>query len=1036
MAPPAFASASGVTYYFSVSGNDANAGTSPDVPKQSLAAASALAIAGNTILFKRGDAWYFSTGSFDLRNKTGTAADPIVIDAYGTGSKPIIASLVLLPDSGWTNVPGTNTWQQNVSGYSNAWRLYIGGVSKYAVNTTNKSANETDVTQPYQWYIKPLVTGSSATVFVNTGSSAAVPVHVEIQPTTATSAILMQNTHYCIVRNLDIRGGSQYNIVYVESPSSYLTFDSCYLRQAMGSGLVVTNQTANTAVYVSNVTITNNVLDKVWNTYENDPNIPALTGDGIFILHAVDTGLISGNVVTNWGHVGLTLSSYEFGYHGVHHIIAERNDVSAGASDYMHALDVDGFEGLTTQNVIRRNYFHDYTSTCHTQGNNNQFYSNIFSGVTMTTQPLEDHQPWGLDLVPWKYTDGHWMAAHDNYIVNNTIVGCAQYPMVISDDPTSTSPVNNNYIANNIMYSYGGVVALDITPTVRGNIYVQHNDLWNFSGTAGTARYKSNPPYYTATAMDSIYPAFCSGDVQLGPAFSNVPGRDFRLTDSTPSVVRGGATTAYDSALGTGFTDYYGAAWSPDSPSMGAIQYHGAPLSITFDSVIVYENQPAGALAGTVHAVPADPADTLQLSLIPIPGDTTGPAPLALAGNRLVTTAALDYESHSFYTLRVRATNRFGLSLDRDITVAVGDVNEPPTLDAVPAQSLCYTSDVQTILLSGLSAGPETYQTIRLAVGTDNPGLFDQLQSNAVSNGSGYVKYHLAPGASGTAQITVSVTDNGDTLHGGVDTYSRSFAVSVHAQPSVTVSLSAVGGPYAGKDQTIYLGYGPQKEMLTATASGEPVSVWSWSPAAGLDNSAAEDPVYSPQTPGDYTYTVTATTVFGCPASKQVTTRVTDARCGNDGRSVLVCYPTHLPLIPSVQFCVKPVAVPLLLSLGGSLGSCGGSPAIQVEGGESEVREAIKSLDLGGTPEALQVNPNPFHSSTRVSFSLADGASNVVLAVFDLRGTCVRTLYAGRAAAGAAYQFTLDAGSLASGTYIVRLATPEKIEQVKVVLIK
>ena len=37
-----------------------------------------------------------------------------------------------------------------------------------------------------------------------------------------------------------------------------------------------------------------------------------------------------------------------------------------------------------------------------------------------------------------------------------------------------------------------------------------------------------------------------------------------------------------------------------------------------------------------------------------------------------------------------------------------------------------------------------------------------------------------------------------------------------------------------------------------------------------------------------------------------------------------------------------------------------------------------------------------------MSFSLADGASNVVLAVFDLRGTCVRTLYAGRAAAGAA----------------------------------
>ncbi|MBS1602601.1 MAG: T9SS type A sorting domain-containing protein [Bacteroidetes bacterium] len=1027
--PPAMASAG--TYYFSTSGNDAWPGTSPDSAKQSLAAAAALALPGNTLLFHRGDAWYFSTGSFDLRSKAGTAANPILIDAYGVGAKPVIASLALLPDSAWTNVPGTNTWQQNVTGYSKAWRLYIGGVSKYAVNTTNSSANETSVTQPYQWYIKPVVTGSSAVVYVNTGSSTTGPARVEIQPVTATSAMLLQNTSYLTVRNLDIRGGSQYNVVYVESPSSYITFDSCYIRQAMGSGLLVTNLTSNAANYVSHITITNNVVDKVWNSYENDPKISALTGDGIFILHAVDTGLVSGNVVTNWGHVGLTLSSYEYGYHGVHHIIAEKNDVSAGASGYMHALDVDGFEGLTTYNIIRRNYFHDYTSTCHAQGSNNQYYSNIFAGVTMTTQPLEDHQPWGLDMIPWKYSDGHWMSAHDNYVVNNTIVGCAQYPIVMSDDATSTSPVDNNHIANNILYSYGGVVALNLTPNIRGSVFVRNNDMWNFSSTSATVRYKNNPPYYTAAALDSTYPAYCSGNRQLGPAFIDAPGRNFALTDSTPSSIRGGGTPAYDSLLGSGFVDYYGNAWSPDSPSMGAVQYHGAPLSIVFDSVKVYENQAAGSPAGRVSAIPADPADIISLSLVPVPGDSSSAAPFVLSGGELYTTAPLNYEQAPSYTLRVRAATSYGLFIEKNVTVTVGDVDEAPTMDPIAAQSLCQTQDVQTVAVGGLSAGPEAGQSIRLVVAADNASLFDLLQANVVANGMGYVKYHLAAGAAGVSNVTVTVIDDGDTLHGGTNSFSQTMAVTVHPNPVVSISQSPVGGPYAGNDNTLYLGYGPQQALLSASGDA---AIWQWSPATGLDNAASATPVFSPSTAGSFTLTATAVSAFGCPGSQQTVVKVSDVRCGHDGKGVLVCY--TLPNLPSVQFCVNPVAVPLLLSLGGQLGSCGAGAVRMIEGGEAAVKQAIGSFDPGRVAANLLVYPNPSRQATTVSFSLPQGASQATLSVFDLRGSVVRVLYRGRVDAGVPYQFVLDGSSLASGTYVVRLSTPEKVQNIKLVLVK
>lgn len=76
------------TYYLdNAGGNDVNSGTSSNAAWQSLSKASTTTFRpGDRLLLKAGGTW---TGELDL-NGDGTLANPIVVDQYGTGAKPLI----------------------------------------------------------------------------------------------------------------------------------------------------------------------------------------------------------------------------------------------------------------------------------------------------------------------------------------------------------------------------------------------------------------------------------------------------------------------------------------------------------------------------------------------------------------------------------------------------------------------------------------------------------------------------------------------------------------------------------------------------------------------------------------------------------------------------------------------------------------------------------------------------------------------------------------------------------------------------------
>lgn len=85
---PASAADEPPTYYLdSVNGNDSANGTSDATPWKTLAKANAAnLVAGAKLKLKRGSSW---SGQLTI-TESGTAAKPIVVDAYGTGNSPVL----------------------------------------------------------------------------------------------------------------------------------------------------------------------------------------------------------------------------------------------------------------------------------------------------------------------------------------------------------------------------------------------------------------------------------------------------------------------------------------------------------------------------------------------------------------------------------------------------------------------------------------------------------------------------------------------------------------------------------------------------------------------------------------------------------------------------------------------------------------------------------------------------------------------------------------------------------------------------------
>jgi len=284
----------------------------------------------------------------------------------------------------------------------------------------------------------------------------------------------------------------------------------------------------------------------------------------------------------------------------------------------------------------------------------------------------------------------------------------------------------------------------------------------------------------------------------------------------------------------------------------------GAPTDISLAAVTLYENRPSGTNAGTLNSVSPDPSATFTYTLVPGAGDTDNSL-FAISTNKLNTTASLNFEQKAVYSIRVRSTTQYALTFEKTLNVTIADVNEVPTLDAITNLPICYTTNLQTVALTGISAGPESGQPLVVSVSSDNDALFESLDvSNNGTTGS--VSYRGKTGTVGTATVTVTVKDNGGTANGGVDAYSRTFVVTINPLP--VLAINSDKGNIVSKGEVVF---------LTATGA----SNYAWTGNNGIVN-GANSAVLQIRPTVTTTYTLTGTNSSGCSETQTFTVTVLD----------------------------------------------------------------------------------------------------------------------------------------------------------------
>jgi len=179
-----------------------------------------------------------------------------------------------------------------------------------------------------------------------------------------------------------------------------------------------------------------------------------------------------------------------------------------------------------------------------------------------------------------------------------------------------------------------------------------------------------------------------------------------------------------------------------------------APKILALSKASIAEGNAVGAAVGTLSTIDPDAGDNLTYTLVSSDG------PFSISGNQLRATATLDFESRKSFQIRVKATDRGGLSVENQFTITVTDVIEVPVIPlpviTVAVSPASVNEDGMTNLVYTFRrTGPTTQPLLvkynvsgTATLGVDYTGI-------AAAVGAKTVKF--APG-SATATVTVDPT--------------------------------------------------------------------------------------------------------------------------------------------------------------------------------------------------------------------------------------------------------------------------------------
>ena len=219
-------------------------------------------------------------------------------------------------------------------------------------------------------------------------------------------------------------------------------------------------------------------------------------------------------------------------------------------------------------------------------------------------------------------------------------------------------------------------------------------------------------------------------------------------------------TTGYSGADSFTFRANDGALWS--TPATVTIDVMAPPPVATARSLTLLEDKTvvvllAGAASGG--------ATITEWSVVDVPLHGT----LSGGGNARTYAPAADYFGTDSFTFRVR-DSRGNWSQSATISLQITPVNDAPSFNIVASASAAKNAPTQIIAnaASAITAGPanESGQILSFTCTNSNSKLF-AVQPQISPNGT--LTFQPKKGATGTATVTVKLTDSGGTASGGVN---------------------------------------------------------------------------------------------------------------------------------------------------------------------------------------------------------------------------------------------------------------------------
>ncbi|MBE9168127.1 tandem-95 repeat protein [Pleurocapsales cyanobacterium LEGE 06147] len=206
------------------------------------------------------------------------------------------------------------------------------------------------------------------------------------------------------------------------------------------------------------------------------------------------------------------------------------------------------------------------------------------------------------------------------------------------------------------------------------------------------------------------------------------------------------------------------------------INVNDIPLDIELSNISLDENSSNGTIIGILSTLDPDAGDTHSYTLL-----NNADGRFVLDGNKLLVASGnlLDFEANSTYLIEVQTTDAEGLSITKNFTISLNDINEAPVLinDSLTANSSSAKVIAISYLLSN-DSDPEGTPLSLIAVGNATNSNVTLDNGNVIFtpdtgfDGTASFEYTVSDGVlSETATVTVEVgvTQNGTNKNNTFD---------------------------------------------------------------------------------------------------------------------------------------------------------------------------------------------------------------------------------------------------------------------------